>query len=531
MGNAVAPAPAAETALNNALSSTAELDACTVPRPSISSSPTPAAPPAVERPASKQNNYTGEEKEQPEAVAVDMSAALQLQGMSAQQRLFFAASNGRCDLLRQAVQDGAKVNAVDVGLKEEEEQKRQQEEKDGVKRRPSKKEKDDDELYRNLTVTRESALHKAAAKGHVPAVELLFYLEADLEAKDVLGSTPLHRAVSCKQQAVVSLLLSKGSNLEAVNAIGNSALHIAAYQGETEMAQLLFAHDRRHCWKLVVAVNHAGLTPIDYARKKAMHALLTAHRLGPSHNPSFTGHQLAFTAAGTPLAPSTPKHDTAALSSYPSTPAEAGEEKPPLGRAASGGSGGGGGSGGRMGSRRSSDAAASHASGHHHHHHHAPNPPVSSNGVSGQHALRSLRSSQSSEQPSAEQPSAQPLAPLVRGGSQAALWSASASAQSTFSASSASAVLQPAADSPSHSHPVLISKPSLDKTASLESQSAATTAPEADWKGRGLSTGGLSLNLLTRGDSVDSGGSGDSQVQLLAGQRDSAGEQEQLQAH
>ena len=290
-------------------------------------------------------------------------------GMTPTQQLFYAAEKGDRALIRSAITRGADVKVHDMGPKVQAEEKQRLEEAAGNKR--SKKqaeaeEKEQETMFRDIPVTEDTALHKAAEKGHTDAVELLFYAEADIEGKNRLGSTPLHRAVSAKQQEVVALLLKHGARLDATNAIGNTALHIASYQGDLEMAQLLVTHGKHEAYRLVVAVNQAGVTPIDYARKKQMHTLLCSYRLLSSATSSFIRYPLLdHPVDGTPknsrmLIPHLSGNgDTAPQLSRPGSwgkplPGEEGKQTPSGQREEHG----------RLGELHSV-------------HHHAPNPPIS----------------------------------------------------------------------------------------------------------------------------------------------------------
>ena len=291
-------------------------------------------------------------------------------GMTPTQQLLYAAEKGDCELIRSAITRGADVKVHDMGPKVQAEEKRQLEVAAGkkkTKKQLAAEEKEQEAMFRDIDVTEDTALHKAAEKGHTAAVELLFYAEADIEAKNRIGSTPLHRAVSTKQPDVVAQLLRHGARLDAVNAIGNTALHIASYQGDVEMATLLVTHAKHEAYRLVVAVNQAGVTPIDYARKKQMHTLLSSYRLLSSANSSFIRHPLGDNAAD-----GTPKNGRMLIPQVSGN----GDAAPQLSRPASWGKG--------QSTEEGRRTPASHKEEHGRvgelHtalHHHAPNPPIS----------------------------------------------------------------------------------------------------------------------------------------------------------
>ena len=281
MGNAVAPAhSSASLPVNPLLSSTAELDPSLI---AISPSPVPFLP-----------EFTGHSTVAPSSTTVDIPPpASLLEDLSPLQLLFYAADNDDCDLIRTAISRGVNISSPDLGRRAQDEERRAQEEKEGKAKGKSKgkeKEEEASSLYKDLVVTMDTALHKAAALGNVKALELLLFLNADAEAHNIIGSTPLHRAVSCKQIHAVHILMGKDVRLDAVNSIGNTPLHVASYQGDVDIAQALLTHAKQDAHRLVVACNNAGLTPIDYARKKAMQALLTSFRPFASRTNSFIEH-------------------------------------------------------------------------------------------------------------------------------------------------------------------------------------------------------------------------------------------------
>jgi len=60
-------------------------------------------------------------------------------------------------------------------------------------------------------VTRETALHMAARRGHLEIARTLLDCGAAIEARDSKGDTPLQRAINCRRDAVVRLLMERGA--------------------------------------------------------------------------------------------------------------------------------------------------------------------------------------------------------------------------------------------------------------------------------------------------------------------------------
>jgi hypothetical protein len=136
--------------------------------------------------------------------------------------------------------------------------------KDGKDGKDDKKKKDDDDEEKVLpAISGDFPLHRAAAEGHVAAVELLLNWEADLENKNRIGSTALHRAASHGQVDTVKKLLENGSSVDSLNKIGSSPLHCAAFSGFVEICKLICASGG---FKHIRRPNLAGMTPLDYAK-------------------------------------------------------------------------------------------------------------------------------------------------------------------------------------------------------------------------------------------------------------------------
>ena len=60
-------------------------------------------------------------------------------------------------------------------------------------------------------VTRATALHMAARRGHVEIADALLACGAKLEARDSKGDTPLQRAINCRKGPMAKLLVDRGA--------------------------------------------------------------------------------------------------------------------------------------------------------------------------------------------------------------------------------------------------------------------------------------------------------------------------------
>ncbi|MGO9265654.1 MAG: ankyrin repeat domain-containing protein [Candidatus Binataceae bacterium] len=85
-------------------------------------------------------------------------------------------------------------------------------------------------------------LTNAASSGDAPAVQALIDKGADVNAKNLAGTTPLIWASQNGHLDVVQLLLDKGADVNAKqNNDGATALMIASYFGHVDVAQALLA--------------------------------------------------------------------------------------------------------------------------------------------------------------------------------------------------------------------------------------------------------------------------------------------------
>ena len=60
-------------------------------------------------------------------------------------------------------------------------------------------------------VTRATALHMAARRGHVEIARALLDSGAAVNARDRKGDTPLQRGINCRKNEISQLLLERGA--------------------------------------------------------------------------------------------------------------------------------------------------------------------------------------------------------------------------------------------------------------------------------------------------------------------------------
>jgi len=98
-------------------------------------------------------------------------------------------------------------------------------------------------LDARLSEDGETALHRAASRGHGKAVALLLDRGAKVDATDGEGVTPLVLASYRGQTEVVKLLLERGADVNArEKRNGLSSLSHAVGRGDMELVKVLLAH-------------------------------------------------------------------------------------------------------------------------------------------------------------------------------------------------------------------------------------------------------------------------------------------------
>jgi uncharacterized protein len=88
-------------------------------------------------------------------------------------------------------------------------------------------------------IARFSALHAAAHRGNVAAIEAAASAKADLNARDSYGRTPLHVAVFAKQREAVKALVKAGANINLLENDRYDGITIASVADDEETLRVL----------------------------------------------------------------------------------------------------------------------------------------------------------------------------------------------------------------------------------------------------------------------------------------------------
>ena len=111
----------------------------------------------------------------------------------------------------------------------------------------------------------ELSIHKAAEAGNIEAVKQHLAAGANVNAKDEDGATPLHLAYENGNGEVVKYLVEKGANLNAKTKGGQTLLHIAAYEGRNKTIELLVKKGAEVNPLITLTGSFNGMTPVDFA--------------------------------------------------------------------------------------------------------------------------------------------------------------------------------------------------------------------------------------------------------------------------
>ncbi|XP_030843493.1 E3 ubiquitin-protein ligase MIB2 [Strongylocentrotus purpuratus] len=96
--------------------------------------------------------------------------------------------------------------------------------------------------FKALNFYGKTALHSAAAYGHLEVVQALLESGAEIEITDDDGDTPLHYSVGGDEPAIAKYLIGKGANINRGNDKGRRAIHEAAVRGFVDCARVLINH-------------------------------------------------------------------------------------------------------------------------------------------------------------------------------------------------------------------------------------------------------------------------------------------------
>ncbi|CEF64989.1 Bent [Strongyloides ratti] len=119
------------------------------------------------------------------------------------------------------------------------------------------------DLYEGCCTDDETALHCAAARGHLECVQSLLDCGAPVDGRDQTGQTALHLALRRSHIDIALLLITKGCNLDIQDENGDSPLHVACRLGLISAVQTLC-----HIGASVDLRNIHSLTPLHIAAKE-----------------------------------------------------------------------------------------------------------------------------------------------------------------------------------------------------------------------------------------------------------------------
>ena len=90
--------------------------------------------------------------------------------------------------------------------------------------------------------TGRTALHLAAAGGHIETAEFLIEKGAEVNARDINGNTPLHEAAARGHDGTALMLIGKGAEVNAKNKDGITPVELAAQNGHQKMVEVLLTN-------------------------------------------------------------------------------------------------------------------------------------------------------------------------------------------------------------------------------------------------------------------------------------------------
>ncbi|MCJ1467747.1 hypothetical protein MMC07_006372 [Pseudocyphellaria aurata] len=138
-------------------------------------------------------------------------------------------------------------------------------------------------------------MHLATISGAEKMMKLLLNHGAELNSKDINGSTELHLAARSGDEKVVKLLLNHGAKIEEKDNDGYTALHWAVRAGQVTMVRLFLENGAT-----TVGKNGCGLTLLhqavifdDESEALSMSQLLLKHGANPNEKLYFRSYMIA----------------------------------------------------------------------------------------------------------------------------------------------------------------------------------------------------------------------------------------------
>jgi len=111
-------------------------------------------------------------------------------------------------------------------------------------------------------ITGLTPLHQAAHAGNIDVIKRLIQLGANIHAESVSGMRPLHYAAREGEAEAFQALLDLGADVNAQDLNGSQAAHYAAYAGNTDILRRIF-----DLGSSIVIRNNSGMTPLHVAAR------------------------------------------------------------------------------------------------------------------------------------------------------------------------------------------------------------------------------------------------------------------------
>ncbi|XP_069687335.1 uncharacterized protein [Periplaneta americana] len=143
-----------------------------------------------------------------------------------------------------------------------------------------------------------TALHLAAAGGHLAVVEYLLRYGADINMDDNTGQRPLHIAVSFGHLSIVKYFVENEAVLKSVDYYGNTELHLAAEMGQMSLVEYLCeenieidVRNKEGKTALHIAAELGRLSTVEYLLRHGADINIADNRGStPMHLAAFLGH-------------------------------------------------------------------------------------------------------------------------------------------------------------------------------------------------------------------------------------------------